>query len=103
MTALTTEERLQNLQTRIDEIEQRNARVEAEKAWEVSSARIGTICLITYLVAAAVLWLLGTERFWLNAMLPVCGFYLSSQSLPVIKRRWLSAQGLPRLTTKKDG
>jgi hypothetical protein len=97
------EERLQNLETRIADIEKRNARVEAEKAWEVSSARISTICLITYLVAAAVLWLLGTERFWLNALLPVCGFYLSAQSLPIVKRRWLESKGLPRQPIKKDG
>ena len=100
---MTPEERLQSLETRLDEIEQRNARVEAEKAWEVSSARISTICLITYMVASALLWLLGTERFWLNAMLPVAGFYLSAQSLPIVKRRWLRAQGLPRLAIKKDG
>jgi hypothetical protein len=100
---MIAEERLQILETRIDEIDQRNARVEAEKAWEVSSARIGAICLITYAVTAAVLWLIGTDRFWLSALLPVCGFYLSSQSLPMIKRRWLRSQGLPRLATKKDG
>jgi hypothetical protein len=84
-----TDERLARLENDLAEIKQRNLRVEADKAWEVSPLRISSICLITYLVASLLLHLLGSKRFWLDALVPVIGFYLSSQSLTVIKSWWI--------------
>ncbi len=86
---------LQSIKKHLDRdfesIRQRNARVEADKAWEVSATRIGIISLITYFVSAAMLYLLGARQYWLNALIPVFGFYLSAQSLPAIKRLWLKS------------
>lgn len=73
----------------IKAIKERNARVEADKAWEVSAFRVSTICAITYIIAGLVLFVIGSPRWWLNALIPTIGFYLSTRSLPIIKRWWL--------------
>ena len=84
-----TNERLQLLEQQLEIIQQRNASVEAAKAWECSPMRIGTICGITYLVAVILLYALGAHRFWLDALVPPFGFLLSTQSLPPLKRWWI--------------
>lgn len=81
--------RIEQLEKELDSIRNRNTRVEADKAWETSMFRIFTICGITYAVAAALLFVIGTERFWLGALVPTLGFFLSAQSLPALKRWWI--------------
>lgn len=84
------EEKIKQLQNEIEVIKQRNQRVEADKAWETSWARIGTICLITYATAALVMRAIGVTEHWTNALIPTVGFFLSTLSLPAVKRWWLS-------------
>ena len=84
-----TEERIHRLEQEIELIRQRNARVEADKAWETSSVRIVCICLVTYIIAACVMWAIGAKRFWLDAFVPVVGFFLSSRTLRGVKTWWL--------------
>ena len=74
----------------ITKIHERNQRVEAEKAWEVSAFRIILICFVTYLTTAAVFAAIGVQNFLLNALIPTTGFFLSTQSLPPIKRWWIT-------------
>ncbi|HEY9790718.1 MAG TPA: hypothetical protein V6D22_09990 [Candidatus Obscuribacterales bacterium] len=83
------------MEEKIDAIAERNARVEGDKAWEVSGVRILSICIITYLVAAAIMYAIGTRGVLFAALLPVCGFYISAQSLPMIKKRWLEKRETP--------
>ena len=73
----------------IERIHERNARVEADKAWEQSLTRIASVAVITYLCAAFVLWTIGIPNYLLSAMVPVIGFVLSTQSLPSIKAWWV--------------
>jgi len=87
-----TDERFERIEHELESIKQRNARVEADKAWEVSPMRIGTICGITYLVASVLLYVIGTERFWLGALVPTLGFFLSAQSLPAVKHWWINSR-----------
>lgn len=84
------DERLQQLEKEITALKERNARVEADKAWEVSWFRMFSVALVTYIIAALVLWLIGANNVFLGALVPTVGFILSTQSLPVIKRWWLS-------------
>ena len=84
--------RWEQIRRELESIKQRNAKVEADKAWEVSYFRIGTICLITYFVAAALLCLIGSDIFWLGAIIPTVGFFLSTQSIPMVKRWWLQSR-----------
>jgi hypothetical protein len=86
---LTLEQKLELIQRELEDIKARNERVEADKAWEVSRFRVGSICVITYVIAASVMGVIGNDRIWLNAIVPVMGFLLSAQSLPLLKQWWL--------------
>jgi hypothetical protein len=69
-------------------IKERNKRVEADKAWEKSGLRIFLVSATTYIIASLVLYLIGAENVLLSALVPTVGYYLSTQSLPVIKKWW---------------
>jgi hypothetical protein len=84
-----SDDRLQNLENEIRAIKERNLRVEADKAWETSGFRIFSLCVITYIVAACVLYAIGVQSFLLSALVPTAGFFLSVQSLPLVKRWWV--------------
>lgn len=70
-------------------IKERNARVEADKAWETSRFRVYSIAIITYAVAVALLGAIGNDHAFRNALVPVAGYLLSTQSLPFLKRWWI--------------
>ncbi len=74
----------------IERMLDRNARVEADKAWEQSYTRIGTIALITYASVALVLYIIGVENWYISALVPVIGYLLSTLSLPFIKSWWIA-------------
>ncbi len=80
---------MENLDQKITEIRERNSRVEADKAWEVSWTRRLLITGLTYAIAVLFLWLIGNDRFWLNAAVPALGYLLSTLSLPWVKRWWI--------------
>jgi|GEM_PF-132197 len=73
---------------RIALIEERNRRVELDKAWETSWTRRAAIAVLTYIVIVIMLVLINAENPWLGALVPVLGFLLSTLSLPFIKRLW---------------
>ncbi len=72
-------------------IKERNKKVEADKAWETSLFRVGFISLITYIITAIVFYFIGVKNFLLSALIPTIGYYVSTQSLPFIKRWWVNA------------
>jgi preprotein translocase subunit SecF len=80
---------MENIEERLNKIEERNKRVELDKAWETSFARILSISIITYLVAFFVLFSMGVSRSYLSALIPVIGFILSTQSIPIVKKYWI--------------
>ena len=73
----------------IERMLERNARVEADKAWERSYVRIGSVAFITYVFVALVLYIIGVEQYYLSAIVPVIGYLLSTLSLPVLKDWWI--------------
>ena len=75
--------------TELDSIKQRNAKVEADKAWEGSWVRKLSIAAITYVFLVFYLPVLGLEKSWMHATVPVCGYLFSTLTLPVIKKFWL--------------
>ena len=82
------ETELQELRLRLAAIEERNRRVESDKAWEVSTCRKISIVCLTYIVMCLLFWTLNNEYFLLNAIVPTIGFFLSTLSLPIIKSWW---------------
>lgn len=77
------------LEQEIAALKERNTRVEADKAWEVSIFRKMTIAIITYVVAVALLYAIGNDEVFRNALVPVAGYLLSTQSLPFLKKWWI--------------
>lgn len=84
------ENRIQKLEEEIHTIQERNARVEAEKAWETSWFRVGSIAAVTYIIATAALYAIGNDNPLRNALIPTLGYFLSTQSLPFVKSWWIS-------------
>lgn len=75
--------------TDIESIAARNARVEADKAWETSWTRRLCIAAMTYLFMNIWLPILGLENAWMHASVPTMGYLLSTFGLTAIKQRWL--------------
>ena len=82
--------RINELEERIVNIEKRNKRVEGDKAWETSSLRKIIIIVLTYIFAVLYLEIADTSNPFFGAVVPTVGFYLSTQTLNVIKKKWLS-------------
>ncbi len=90
------EERIQKLETEIQVLKERNQRVELDKAWERSNFRVFSICVLTYIVAVVFLLIIKNENPFVNALVPALGFYLSTQSLPMIKKWWIRNYGVKK-------
>lgn len=74
---------------RLAQIEKRNKRVEADKAWESSWTRKLTVAALTYIVIWIYLkFIVGIDP-WINAIVPTTGFLLSTLTLGWIKLYWL--------------
>lgn len=80
---------LEEVKKEINEIKSRNLKVEADKAWETSNFRKVTITILTYLLASLVLFVVGVKDYFLGALIPAIGYFLSTLSLPFIKRWWV--------------
>ena len=85
-------ERVARLEEAAAAIRSRNRRVELEKAWEQSRTRTVAIVALTYAVMCLIFYSLGTESVFSNAVIPTMGYFLSTQSLPILKRRWIAQQ-----------
>ncbi len=83
---------MQSTEERLFEIEERNQRVEYDKAWEVSWTRRVILSVITYLIVAAFLSRVHPEDMWLDALIPSVGYLLSTLSLPPLKKYWIEQQ-----------
>lgn len=74
---------------RIEKLEARNKRVEADKAWETSWMRRGAIMILTYVVVVAYLQFVVRINPWINALVPVLGFTLSTLTISALKNWWI--------------
>ena len=77
-----------NLEKRIKNIEERNSKVETNKAWETSITRRSLLVLFTYLAIGLYLNAIQIKEPWLNAIVPAIGFMLSTLTLPLLKKIW---------------
>lgn len=84
------EERISAVEAELRTIKERNAKVEANKAWETSWFRIASIVAATYIIAALALLSIGNDHPYRNALIPAIGFFLSTQSLPFLKDYWIA-------------
>lgn len=80
------ENRIRKIEQRLDAIDQRNQKVSADKAWETSLTRKVAVLAVTYFTMCLVFISLKSEPFYLNAIVPTLGFFLSTLSLPLIRK-----------------
>ena len=79
---------MENLEQRVQKIEERNRKVEMDKAWETSWTRRTLLTLFTYLAIAVYMWAVGITNPWLNAVVPAVAFMLSTLTMPYFKKMW---------------
>lgn len=79
----------QDIQSQLNEIKERNQRVEADKAWETSWTRKILVAFLTYLVILLFLIMIKAEQPFITAIVPTVGFILSTASLSLGKKIWL--------------
>lgn len=80
---------LKELKDKIKKIEERNKKVEQDKAWELSHTRRFLLLLFTYLTIGFYLQAIKIPQPWLNAIVPAIAFMLSTLTLPFFKDLWL--------------
>ena len=73
----------------LDAIEQRNARVETDKAWETSWTRRLVIIIGTYLIVLAYLNYIGISQAHFHAAVPAGAYLMSTLTLPFLKKLWI--------------
>ena len=74
----------------LETIKARNARVEADKAWETSWFRRAVIAVGTYAVVGLYLKTLGVEQAWYHAAVPAGAYLISTLGLRLLKGVWIS-------------
>ncbi len=79
-----------DLEKRIRAIEERNNKVEKDKAWEISLLRKIIVLVIIYIIAILYLKIADTTNPYLGAIVPCVGFFLSTLTINTIKKHWLN-------------
>lgn len=80
------------IEERLEIIEARNEKVENDKAWETSWTRRISIMALTYIVVVVYLRFVVHIDPWINALVPVIGFLLSTLTVTLLKNRWLKTR-----------
>lgn len=80
---------MENLEKEIENIKNRNKRVELDKAWETSFTRKICIMILTYIVVVIYTYIIKKlDNIYLSSLVPVIGFFLSTLSLNIIRKIW---------------
>lgn len=80
---------IQDLEKEIQKIKERNIRVEADKAWEISRSRKVVIAGVTYVAIALFLLVTNFDKPWEGAIIPTLGFLLANMTIPFFKNLWV--------------
>ena len=83
---------MDTLEQRVEKIEARNAKVEADKAWEGSLTRKTLIVVFTYVIIGLYLEAIEVAQPWINAIVPTVGFTLSTLTMPFFKKLWVRSR-----------
>ncbi len=78
-----------DLEKEIKKIQERNKRVELDKAWETSWTRRICIMILTYIVVIIYSFVITEfDNIFLSSLVPVIGFTLSTLSLKLVRKIW---------------
>jgi len=81
---------MKEFEKEIKSIKERNKRVELDKAWETSWTRRILIAISTYIVIVIFFYFANLPKPFINSIVPSVAFILSTLSLPIIKKMWIS-------------
>lgn len=84
---------LKALQDEIVQIQARNRRVEADKAWELSGTRTAFISITTFILLYVFFVLSKSGAPFLNAFISTVAYLLSTFSYGILKSWWLEKRG----------
>lgn len=73
----------------IKRIKERNAKVETDKAWEISKTRRIILAIFIYVFASIIFLSIKVQNPFLNALIPTCAFIISMASFPFFKEFWV--------------
>lgn len=80
---------IKDLEKEIEQIKQRNMKVESDKKWETSMTRKLCICILTYIVVVIYSYCINQiNNIFLSSLVPVIGFTLSTSSLKFVRKIW---------------
>ena len=80
---------MKTVEERVNDIEERNKRVEKDKAWETSMTRKLCIMVLTYIVVITYSYMINNfSSILLSSLVPVIGFTLSTLSLNMVRKIW---------------
>ena len=82
-------EKIDQLEQEINQIKQRNQKVELDKAWETSLTRKIVVAGLTYVVIVIFFHFANLSKPLINAIVPTIGFLLSTLSVSAIKNVWI--------------
>ena len=78
-----------DLEKEIKKIQERNKRVDLDKAWETSWTRRICIMILTYIVVIIYSYVIREfDNIFLSSLVPVIGFTLSTLSLKLVRKIW---------------
>lgn len=78
-----------SLENRIAKLETRNRRVEGDKAWEISWTRRIAIMVLIYATIVFYLHFVIHINPWINGLVPVLGYTVSTVTVSKLKNSWL--------------
>lgn len=73
----------------LKKIKERNLRVEADKAWEISKTRRSVIAFATYFVVVLFLIMINVPNPWFNGLIPAGAYIIQTLTFPFLKDWWL--------------
>lgn len=82
---------IREIEKEIEQIKERNKKVELDKAWETSWTRKICIMILTYIVVIIYSYIVRNyDNIFLSSLVPVIGYTLSTLSLKLIRKVWES-------------
>ena len=83
------------LEERVMQLEARNRRVESDKAWETSWIRRLSIAVLIYITVVFYLRYVVHIDPWINALVPVIGYSLSTLTISWLKKHFTNQSNSP--------
>jgi len=78
-----------NTKKEIENIKERNARVEMDKAWETSWMRKIMVAVLTYIVVLLFFLVANLPNPFVNSLVPTIGFLISTLTIDLAKKEWI--------------